>query len=200
MTGRVERRKEATKDKIITTAIQLFRQVGFDQTTMEQIAQEADIAKGTLYNYFPVKEAILSAYIEQSFENQRLDRLAALQNLPDTRARLTLILGQIMERVQVQPEIFERYLAYRIQQVVSLRPDPGQRVKSDFDLLAAAIIELGQQSGEIRADLPLDMMVDLFEFIFVEVAKQFYRGPDTFDAQQVIKQAISLFMNGVKNA
>ncbi|MBI5960048.1 MAG: TetR/AcrR family transcriptional regulator, partial [Chloroflexi bacterium] len=139
---RTERKKEETRQKIMATAVHLFQQYGFDETTMEQIAAQADIAKGTLYNYFPVKEAVLSVYIEQSFEDQRAERLLKLRQMPDTRARLTLILSALMERVQVQKDIFEKYLAYRIQLVVSLRPDPDQAVKNDFDLLAAEIIQL----------------------------------------------------------
>ncbi len=53
--SRVERKKEETKQKIVSVAIALFQQKGFDDTAMEQIAEEVDIAKGTLYNYFPVK-------------------------------------------------------------------------------------------------------------------------------------------------
>lgn len=48
------RKKEKTRQVIITTAMNLFIQNGYEATTMEQIAEMADIAKGTLYNYFPV--------------------------------------------------------------------------------------------------------------------------------------------------
>lgn len=44
----------------MAAAMALIRAYGFEETTMEQIAEEADIAKGTLYNYFPAKEAIIS--------------------------------------------------------------------------------------------------------------------------------------------
>jgi AcrR family transcriptional regulator len=196
--SRIERKKEKTKQKIITVAIHLFKQHGFDATTMEQIAEEADIAKGTLYNYFPAKETIISEYVQRSFKDRNPDRILQFRTMPDTRSRLTLILSELMERVQAQQDIFETFLAYRIQQVVSLRPDPDESTKSDFDSLAVEIIELGQQSAEIRTDLPLDMLVDLFEFVFVEVAKQFYMQPDTFNAHAAIEQGVDLFMNGVQ--
>ena len=57
--NRTERKKEETRQKVIGVALQLFRQNGLEATTMEQIAEVADIAKGTLYNYFPAKEAII---------------------------------------------------------------------------------------------------------------------------------------------
>lgn len=197
-TSRMQRKKEETRQKILTAAISLFKKQGFDLTTMEQIAEEADISKGTLYNYFSTKEAIISEFVQRSFKEQNPDRFRQLQAMPDTRSRLTLILSALMERVQAQRDIFEKYLAYRIQHVVSLRPDPGESAKNDFDLLAVGIIELGQENAEIRDDLPLDMMVDLFEFVFVEVAKQFYLRPEKFNARESIEQGVDLFMNGVK--
>lgn len=195
-TSRSDRRKAKTRHRIVTAAVDLFRQHGFDATTMEQIAETADIAKGTLYNYFPSKEAIISAYVQQSFEDRHTDRIQQFQQLPDTRTRLTVILRELMKRVQAQPDVFEIYLAYRVRQVVSLRPDLREGGKQAFGSLAGEIVRLGQASGDIRTDLPPLMLVELFEFIFVEVAKQFYTDPDTFDAGVAIEQCVSLYMQG----
>lgn len=196
--SRTERRKEKTRRKIIETALRLVRQYGFETATMEQIAEEVDIAKGTLYNYFPSKEAIISAYIAQTFGERHPDRISQLRQLPDTRSRLTVILTDLMEGVQAQHDVFEWYLAYRVRHVVSLRPDTSEAVKSGFGALAIEIIQLGQQAAEIRDDLPLDMLVDLFEFVFVEIAKQFYMEPETFAVHRAIEQGVSLFLNGTQ--
>jgi AcrR family transcriptional regulator len=197
MINRSERKKEETKQKIISIAVNLFREHSFEATTMEQIAEEVDIAKGTLYNYFSSKEAILSEYVQRSFKEQQGGRVLDLRMLPDTRSRLTFILTKLIERVEAQQDIFEMYLAYRVREVVSLRPNPQEGIKSGFALLSREIIQLGQESGEVRSDLPSDMMADLFEFVFVEVAKRFYLEPDTFNARDAIEQGVSLFMNGV---
>jgi AcrR family transcriptional regulator len=196
--SRMERKRQATQQKIQATAIALFKKQGFEQTTMEQIAEEADIAKGTLYNYFPVKEAILSGFVQQSFSDQQSDRVQSLRKLPDTRARLTMILTELMNRVQSQSEIFEIYLAYRIRSVISLRPSDNTSERSGIDRLAVEIIQLGQQSGDIRTDLPMSMLTDLFEFVFVEVAKPFYASPETFKAEEAIAQGIDLFLSGAR--
>src|SRR5512133_3916155 len=120
MANRSERKKEETKQKIISIAVKLFREHSFEATTMEQIAAEVDIAKGTLYNYFPSKEAILGEYVQRSFKEQQGGRILDLRVLADTRSRLTFILTKLMERVEAQQDIFEMYLAYRVREVVSL--------------------------------------------------------------------------------
>ncbi len=194
--SRTERKKEETKKKIIAVAMNLFKQNGFDATTMEQIAEEADIAKGTLYNYFPVKEAILSAYIQRAFKEKNPARITQLQKMPDTRSRLILILSQLIEGVQAQREIFEKFLVYRVQNIISLHKVESE--KSGIELLATEIIVLGQKSAEIRNDIPVEILLDLFEFIFVEVAKQLFLEPEKFKAREVIERCVDLFMNGVK--
>ncbi|MBZ0281177.1 MAG: TetR/AcrR family transcriptional regulator [Anaerolineae bacterium] len=198
--SRMGRKKQAMQQKIQTAAIALFKKQGFEHTTMEQIADEADIAKGTLYNYFPVKEAILSDYVQQSFSDRHIDRIQLLRDLPNTRSRLTVILTELMNRVKTQSEIFEIYLTYRIRTIVSLRPHTDASGRSGLDQLAAEIIELGQQSGEIRTDVPVSMLMDLFEFIFVEVAKPFYASPENFNADEWIEQGVDLFISGAKQS
>lgn len=196
--SRVERKKEETKQKIVNVAMDLFKRQGVDTTTMEQIAATADIAKGTLYNYFPVKEAIISEYIQRSFHEQYSERIMQFSRLPGTRSRMVYILGILIEGIQEQKEIFEKYLVFQIKNMISLYRNAG--IKSGIKFLAQEIIVLGQNSGEIRRDLPLDILVALFEFTFVEVAQEFYMKPETFRALETIEHCVDLFMNGAQSA
>jgi AcrR family transcriptional regulator len=57
--GLRELKARRTRDTIASTALTLFERQGYDATTMEQIAQESEVAPTTLYRYFPSKESIL---------------------------------------------------------------------------------------------------------------------------------------------
>jgi AcrR family transcriptional regulator len=57
--------KEKTKEKILEVAVNLIIEKGFKATSMREIAKEAGVSNPTIYNYFPTKEKILFAYIEQ---------------------------------------------------------------------------------------------------------------------------------------
>ncbi|WP_438447950.1 TetR/AcrR family transcriptional regulator [Gorillibacterium sp. sgz5001074] len=52
-------KKKQTKDLIIRNAMGLFKEKGYDQVTVEEIAAMCGIAKGTFFNYFPKKEHLL---------------------------------------------------------------------------------------------------------------------------------------------
>src|SRR5659263_436680 len=62
--NRRERKKEKTKDNIIDCAVSVFKEKGFKETSMEEIAEKSDVSKGTLYNYFQDKESILVGYFQ----------------------------------------------------------------------------------------------------------------------------------------
>ena len=53
--------KTRTRQKILDAARQLFASSGFDAATTRDIADAAGIASGTLFNYFPTKEAVLAS-------------------------------------------------------------------------------------------------------------------------------------------
>lgn len=58
------RRKEARPAEIIAAAMQLWAERGFAATRLEDVAAGADIAKGTIYRYFPSKEALFEAAMQ----------------------------------------------------------------------------------------------------------------------------------------
>jgi len=85
-----ERRKTwevLTRQGILDAAIGLLMQDGIQGLTMERVAAEAGVAKGTLYVYFKNKEEILDAAVETSFE-PLIGELSALLNddqAPDSK-------------------------------------------------------------------------------------------------------------------
>lgn len=56
---------ERTRELIFNKALELFRQRGFEATTMRELAREAGVATGAAYYYFPSKESIVSAYYDR---------------------------------------------------------------------------------------------------------------------------------------
>jgi len=194
--SRMDRKKNATRQKIIAAGMELFIREGFDAVTMEQIAEQADIAKGTLYNYFPIKEAILDAFMKNRFQQEDRAWIERLRPLEDTRAQMRLLFRELLAGVQRQPMIFEKYILYRMKILASFQQDDSQ--KSGLYRVIRDILEQGQKRGEIRVDLPVVILEDLFEVAFVEAAKLYYLNPRDFNLETTIEQCIDLFLNGVR--
>ena len=66
--SRKERRKEMTRDLILNAAETIFSQKGLSEATMDQIADQAALSKGSLYNYFTSKDDLEIALAARSYE------------------------------------------------------------------------------------------------------------------------------------
>lgn len=65
---RRERERLERRGAILAAARSLFAEKGFEQATIEEVAERAEFGKGTLYNYFPGgKDELLSAILEDTF-------------------------------------------------------------------------------------------------------------------------------------
>lgn len=73
MPDRREQRRQQTRARIIATALELFREQGYTATSVDAIAERADLARQTLFNHFPRKRDLLVAWA-----GERRDRLSAL--------------------------------------------------------------------------------------------------------------------------
>lgn len=60
---RRQRKQRATRDRLLAAAQTLFAEHGYDRTTMDDIATEADVSRATAFNYFPRKEAFVLAWV-----------------------------------------------------------------------------------------------------------------------------------------
>ncbi|MFJ5921189.1 TetR/AcrR family transcriptional regulator [Kitasatospora sp. NPDC092948] len=72
---RRERRKRETRDRILTAAIDLIVERGYEATTYDLIAERADLGRQTVFNHFPRKEDLVTAWVQA--RRDRLDALAA---------------------------------------------------------------------------------------------------------------------------
>jgi len=79
---------EQTQRHIFDCALALFRERGFDATTMQDIAERAEVAKSAAYYYFPSKEAIIQAYYEVVQTEQERICAEVFTNSKDLKTRL----------------------------------------------------------------------------------------------------------------
>jgi len=193
--SRRERKKLETKHKITKIAMYLFKKQGFDSTTMEQISEEVDISKATLYNYFPVKEAIISDYWQSNVQDLKYNLLKMIQLMPDTSSRIHKTFNKAAnELFKSKQDIYRVYLNHWLKNFNN--PSVSSRMESGFEDIFTMIIKLGQQAGDIRKDLPLELLVKHLEFMFLSACINWLSDPKLFPLERTLNHTVHLFVDG----
>jgi AcrR family transcriptional regulator len=97
--GLRERKKQKTRDTIIKVALELFAERGYEQTTIAEIADAAEVSPRTIFAYFPTKEDIVFCQMPEAQE-----RLAqALRERPDGATALDALRDYIAGSLDSDP-------------------------------------------------------------------------------------------------
>ncbi|MDF2725805.1 MAG: hypothetical protein K0Q59_5483, partial [Paenibacillus sp.] len=112
-------RKQELKEMIYAKAMQLFMEKGFDQVTVDEITLACGVAKGTFYNYFPKKEAVLLHIGESQMEHLQ-ESLAELSRLPVILHRIEALFVSLTQRYAAHPELLRVSLAEMVRSATLL--------------------------------------------------------------------------------
>src|SRR5438445_2074496 len=157
---RRQRRSAETRERLFRSALELFAQKGFAETTVEDITEAADVGKGTFFNYFPSKDHILLAFGEM-----QLAKLApAIEPARCTNERLPAFLRGLGARMTQEPTRNPAIIRAILQAYLSTTPVRKAMIDMQKRLhaLHTQIIRLGQERGEIRDDLPAPEIAHVF--------------------------------------
>ena len=140
---RVARRKEATRKRIVEAAMQLFLKQGFEQTSVSQISEAADIGKGTFFTYFATKQDVLSFLGEQV--------MAAMTDADTPGAGAPVRLQRVFSAAgewYVENEAPARQMC--IARISSLNQADVSSSREPLMALLRSIVSEGLASGEFR--------------------------------------------------
>ena len=157
---RRQRRSADTRERLFRAALDLFAQKGFVETTVEDITEAADVGKGTFFNYFPSKDHILLAFGEMQL--RKLE--SAIELARQTDEPMPEFLRSLALRMTQEPVRNPAIIRIMLQAYLSTTPvraammDLQKRVHA----LHSQMIQLGQDRGEIRNDLPAAEIAHVF--------------------------------------
>jgi AcrR family transcriptional regulator len=133
----VQRRSAATVDRILKAAAQVFERHGYAAGTTNRIAAKAKVSIGTLYQYYPNKDAVLLALVERHLNDgvqMLMPLLAELATQPPLRQALDRALDAMLELHRHQPTL------HRVLFEEAPRPpEINQRLDALFDAAVDAI-------------------------------------------------------------
>jgi AcrR family transcriptional regulator len=197
MTPRPDRSEER-KQQILAAATKVFAEKGFHDARMEDIAKEAELSKAALYLYYPSKDDIIAAILDQ-FYNRGMQDLQLLQGYEGSISDLLLLLTRSFateaeKMMNLLPIAFEFYA------LAARREDVRQFIKVYFKNYRegfSALVQMGIERGEFRAVDPQETAIVL-SAIFEGLAVLEATDPAVVTWQAMGEKAVQLLLDGLK--
>ena len=198
MAGLRVARKQATRDRVICAARELFVEVGYEAATIRMIAQRAGVATGSVFTTFPSKLEILKLVMEE-----RLDRLYAELDgiMPHLRGsvadRLCSIMAVHYDFEMKRPRLFTAYLAANFE----WNDGPAFLIFGSNPRLRGMlhkVLARGVETGEVRPDGDFDVFIDVIVSAYgMNYRCAVQRGYDTAGLIAMMDRQIAVAFRGV---
>lgn len=91
---------DQTKTLILETALEMFRERGYNETTMRAVAQQAGVSLGNAYYYFHSKEHLIQAFYQRMHDSHLAAALPALESEKTLKARLLTMMRTKIETME----------------------------------------------------------------------------------------------------
>jgi AcrR family transcriptional regulator len=189
--GRRERRRAEVRDRVFDAAVTLFVDRGYKATTIDAIAERADVARGTVFNHFPEKVA----FLEEWGRRRRAYVAGIIANNPEVNETAA-------ERVRhYLGEMVELNVASREQTAVLMDASARYGALLGDDSLAVALaeqIERGRADGDVRPDVgPAEVGALLASAYFSSVLQWIADQPPPFDLRARVAGMLAIVVRGL---
>ena len=161
--GRRERKKQEVRRKIFEAAFDLFREKGFEDTTVEEIAERADVGKGTVFNYFPRKTSFLAALTEDWMARLN-EELGPVESWEGTTREKFERMFQFMADLSIEsPDLARQALFEKLRQIQDPKNIVDKPEAREFRAMTRTVLNDGQASDEVRGDVEIEHAATLLE-------------------------------------
>ena len=193
---RVTPRAEDTRRKIYEAAMELFREKGFEETTMRDIAAKAGVALGGAYYYFSSKDAIVLAFYREMQETSTPLVGGALTDKKKLKERIRAVLDQRLKLLAPNRKFCAALFRHAPDGA-----DPLSPFSEESRLIRDAAIEqmrVALEGGDVRIPADLRPRLPYLLWLYQMALIMFWlydRSPDQQRTQQLMEKSLGLLVN-----
>jgi TetR/AcrR family transcriptional regulator of autoinduction and epiphytic fitness len=187
-------KRERTRERIANAGVALFQAQGFDDTTMEQIAVAADVVRGTLYNHFPVKEAVVVHWLHAQLDQALGPLMEQAMRRRTFRRRVGALLDASATWWEQHRDFAAPYIRHRFQEV---RESQGDEPSSAMIPAYEELILAGQESGELSRDIPAIRLASYLHFLSLYALLDWLGNPRT-PLSRRFSETLDFFLEGAR--
>ncbi len=196
---------EERKSQILSAAAKVFAQKGFERATIADVAKEAGLAEGSIYNYFKNKADLLVSLPHRMMQPTIESVSARMFQVNGTEpaspeAMLTLVAQNVIGTMRKNINLFRILLSA----VPSLKPAAREKYMNQTVIYATSVLEAYFQEqverGVFRPDLNVHLATRAFigmfiPFLILGDVLEIESAKD-FDYDELIENNVKIFLNG----
>ena len=204
---RKEREKEQRRDEIIQAAEKVFFSKGFEQSTMDDIADKAELSKGTLYLYFKSKEDLHMAVARNAIILLRSFTSAAAEGEGTAIEKLQRIGWSCVEFSKTHPDHMKAIMTLEEvePQALSLSNSDLQDMIYNESTVGTVIqvVEQGVRENLIRSDIPAVLIAHTLWMTVLSVIRFVSKKEGLFKMLElspikIFESHFELVLNGIR--
>ena len=201
VSGLRERQMELRRQAISEAAIELFRDQGYAQTSIDQIAKLAGVSSPTVFKYYPSKQEILLGLLQEADQRAVLDLREVMHQFEDPvdlLCHLESLLISYSLKVLPAP-IWAELLPLVLSGGVGL-PDSDHQMNHKLQGEIANVLRALQEAGKLRADLDVELAAFLLnDYSHVQLMRLVKAtDPDREEHNSNVRRITSLLFHGMK--
>jgi AcrR family transcriptional regulator len=192
--GLREEKKHKLRRQILTNAIQLFKERGFEQVTIDDIVKTLEISQATFFNYFPSKDAILQHAAEDIvLRYQQMLEEETRRDSP-TSEKMSRLLESMGRGLQSDKRFYRTLFTRSVLNFGNIR---AERILFD---LSAGLMRQGQRCGEIDTEYDPSELADIFIGIYYAIIMRWLHGDGSESLVDRLQRGAAIFFSGVAPA
>jgi len=203
---RKEREKLRRREEILDAAEKVFFSRGIENSTMDDVAEKAELSKGTLYLYFKSKEDIHWAITHRGIIDLRIHMEKIVDPEKNAIENLLIIAEAFIKFTRTKKQLANSIIFFEGCDIHRLNIDHGQLRDSFLNdspiHLVTEFVEKGIQQDLIRDDIPVDILSHILWSQLIGVLQVTGRKKELFDLvnitqEELIENHFKIVLNGI---
>jgi len=188
-------KRSLTEQAIAEKAAALFKEHGFAQVSVRQIAKAAVVSEKTVFNYFPYKELIVLAGLQPilvAFMQEIQSQIDAITEPTEVLRNFALNLAEICI---ANPES----AAVLVSELLTLDPDRlalAMRYIPDFYSPIRTVMTLARAQGKLRSEISVELATDFFLSNMMNVIRTYFAAGHVDRLRAMLGVTIEIFLHG----
>ncbi|MCZ7385431.1 MAG: TetR/AcrR family transcriptional regulator [Candidatus Methanoperedens sp.] len=188
-----EKKKIDTRNKIFEVSGRLFKEKGIENTTIDEIVKDAGIGKGTFFNYFPSKTALL-LYFAQQKEELTFSRIKneTLKGI-STREKIKNTLVFVAKTNEKDKELTKMFVFEYMRHYGS-----GQERRSrGLSNILHSLIEEGVRDEDVKSNIDAKKAAEIISAIYFHSLVEWLWSQVDYSFSDDISEKIDMVFDGI---